>query len=76
MDLAYLTGQRPADTLRMLKPHIQSGFSEVKQGKPKKKLRIILEGTDKRSELGELLDRSSPVTCNVAPSTLTFAATS
>lgn len=57
MDLAYLTGQRPADTLRMLKPHIQGGFLEVKQGKTKKKLRIILEGTDRRSELGELLDR-------------------
>ena len=57
MDLAYLTGQRPADTLRMLKPHIQGGFLEVKQGKTKKKLRIILERTERRSELGELLDR-------------------
>ncbi|SFB73010.1 hypothetical protein [Collimonas sp. OK412] len=38
-------------------PHIQSGFLEVKQGKIKKKLHIILEGTDKRIELGDLLDR-------------------
>lgn len=33
MDLAYLTGQRPADTLRMRETDIRDGMLTVKQGK-------------------------------------------
>ena len=40
MDLAYLTGQRPADTLRFDERHINgSNELEIQQGKTKKKLR-------------------------------------
>ncbi|MGU7780689.1 tyrosine-type recombinase/integrase [Burkholderia sp. PU8-34] len=53
MDLAYLTGQRPADTLRFDERHINaSGEIEIRQGKTKKKLRIVIEG-----ELAQLIER-------------------
>ncbi|NMV36965.1 tyrosine-type recombinase/integrase [Ralstonia insidiosa] len=45
MDLAYLTGQRPADTLRFDERHINgSAELEIQQGKTKKKLRIAVVG--------------------------------
>ena len=45
MDLAYLTGQRPADTLRFDERHINgSNELEIQQGKTKKKLRIAVVG--------------------------------
>lgn len=44
MDLAYLTGQRPADTLKMTVAHVQAGFVRVRQGKRGAKIRIELEG--------------------------------
>lgn len=52
MDLAYLTGQRPGDTLSMTVRDIVDGKIAVKQGKTKKKLRILVEG-----ELKLLLER-------------------
>jgi len=52
MDLAYLTGQRPGDTVSMTIRDIVDGKITVKQGKTKKKLRILVEG-----ELKTLLER-------------------
>lgn len=52
MDLAYLTGQRPADTLRFDESHIRDGELWVIQGKRGKKLRISVVG-----ELGEVIKR-------------------
>ncbi|MFC4200684.1 tyrosine-type recombinase/integrase [Candidimonas humi] len=44
MDLAYLTGQRPADTVSMTERDIKDGHLHVKQGKTGKKIRIAVEG--------------------------------
>ena len=58
MDLAYLTGQRPADVLKMMETDVRNGALEVKQNKTKKHLRIMLDNDQGiRSELGQLLDR-------------------
>lgn len=42
LDMAYLTGQRPSDTLAMDERHVRDGAIDVKQGKTGKKLRIEL----------------------------------
>ncbi len=52
MDLAYLTGQRPADALRMSAYDIVEGHLIVTQAKTQQPLRIIIGGA-----LAELLDR-------------------
>lgn len=52
LDLAYLTGQRPADTLAMRITDIRDGSMSVKQGKTGKKLRIEIKG-----ELSTLVNR-------------------
>ncbi len=52
MDLNYLTGQRPADVLKMRLSEIKDGALEVTQNKTKKKLRILIE-----DELSNTLDR-------------------
>ena len=58
MDLNYLSGQRPADVLKMSVTDIKDGALEVRQGKTKKRLRITLDLPDgTRTELGQLLDR-------------------
>lgn len=58
MDLNYLTGQRPADVLKMSETDIKDGALEVRQGKTNKRLRILLDHADgARTELGQLLDR-------------------
>ncbi|RAS22853.1 site-specific recombinase XerD [Paraburkholderia bryophila] len=44
MDLAYLTGQRPADTLKFAESDIRAGELWVEQGKRGKKLRITVSG--------------------------------
>lgn len=44
MDLAYLTGQRPSDALRMTEDDIVQGHLIVDQGKTQKKLRIVVTG--------------------------------
>lgn len=44
MDLSYLTGQRPADTLRFDESHIRDGELYVSQGKTGKRLRIQIVG--------------------------------
>lgn len=52
MDLAYLTGQRPADALKMTDDDIADGFLIVGQNKTQVKLRITVTG-----ELADLLAR-------------------
>lgn len=52
MDLAYLTGQRPADTLRMTARDVIDGHLSISQEKTKQPLRIVIHGT-----LAELLER-------------------
>lgn len=68
MDLSYLTGQRPGDVLAMSVTDVRNGALEVKQGKTKKKLRILLDNPDgTRTGLGKLIDeirgRSRKVKC-------------
>lgn len=56
MDLAYLTGQRPADVLKASTADLNNGFLMVGQGKTEKRLRIRLhDGTD-ASSLSHFLD--------------------
>lgn len=52
LDLAYLTGQRPADALKMKGSDIANGHLLIDQGKTQKKLRISVTG-----ELADLLGR-------------------
>lgn len=52
LDLAYLTGQRPADVLKMMETDIKDGMLWIEQGKGKKKLRMEISG-----QLDELLQR-------------------
>lgn len=52
MDLAYLIGQRPADTLRMTEMDVRDGFLHVRQGKTGVRLRFEVAG-----ELAKVLDR-------------------
>ena len=61
MDLAYLTGQRPADVLKVSTTDLSNGFLMVSQGKTDKRLRIRLYDGDKETDLcifiNGLLDR-------------------
>lgn len=52
MDLAYLTGQRPADTLKFSEADIRADELWVEQGKRGKKLRITVSGA-----LADVLER-------------------
>ncbi len=52
MDLAYLTGQRPSDALKMRETDIRDGCLEIRQGKTDMPLRIEIVG-----KLAALLDR-------------------
>ncbi|HJV75460.1 MAG TPA: tyrosine-type recombinase/integrase [Noviherbaspirillum sp.] len=52
MDLAYLTGQRPADALKLTEHNIKDGHLVIKQAKTKTPLRITVVG-----ELDMLLKR-------------------
>lgn len=52
MDLAYLTGQRPSDVLRMDETEIRDGALCVKQAKTDARVRIALTG-----ELAALIER-------------------
>lgn len=58
MDLAYLTGQRPADTLKFLETDIKGDVLLVQQGKTNKKLRLNLK-SDKgvKNDLAPLTQR-------------------
>lgn len=52
LDLAYLTGQRPADVLKMTRKDIDGEVLKVAQNKTGKKLRVAVEG-----ELQSVIDR-------------------
>jgi integrase len=52
MDLAYLCGQRPQDTLNYDERHIREGFLHIDQGKTGKRLRMEVTG-----ELKAVIDR-------------------
>ncbi|MBW9333131.1 integrase [Herbaspirillum sp. RU 5E] len=52
MDLAYLTGGRPADLLKIDETHLREGSIEVRQNKTGHKLRIAIEG-----KLAALIER-------------------
>lgn len=58
MELAYLTGQRPADVLRMRLSDVRDNALEVRQNKTRMRLRILLDHPDgSRTDLGKLIDR-------------------
>ena len=57
MDLAYLTGQRPADVLSMREADAVNEFLQVAQGKTFKKLRIRLTAAGVLNDLGTLVAR-------------------
>ncbi|MCV4343136.1 phage integrase [Pseudomonas capsici] len=57
MDLAYLTGQRPADVQSMGSANIDGVYLKVRQGKTRKLLRIQMEADGVRNALGQLIDR-------------------
>lgn len=57
MDLALLTGQRPADVLAMRRDDIVDGYLLVRQGKTEKKLRIQVESDGLPNSLGKLIER-------------------
>lgn len=59
MDLAYLTGQRPADVLSMRRDDLVDGYLLVTQGKTGKRLRIQTETDGEPNSLGKLLERIS-----------------
>lgn len=52
LDLAYLTGQRPADVLKFSRGDVKDNALHIEQNKTGKKLRISIEG-----ELAALVDR-------------------
>jgi integrase len=52
MELAYLTGQRPSDVLKMRESDIVGGMLQIQQNKTGAKLRISIEG-----ELSNLIER-------------------
>ncbi len=54
LDLAYLTGQRPADVLKLTRGDIKDGELWIEQNKTGKKLRIAIEG-----ELAAVIQRIS-----------------
>lgn len=56
MDLAYLTGQRPADVLKIAATDLNSGFLMIGQGKTEKRLRIRLEDAGAQSGLSTFID--------------------
>jgi len=53
MDLAYLTGQRPADALKMAETDIRDGMLAVRQGKTGAKIRMVIT-----PELQAVIDRA------------------
>jgi integrase len=58
LDLAYMTGQRPADVRKMSVTDVREGLLSVQQGKTQAKLRMRTTTEDgKPNELGKLLER-------------------
>lgn len=57
MDLAYLTGQRPADVRLMRVDDVEGVYLRVGQGKTSKKIRILMEVDGQKNSLGLLIER-------------------
>jgi integrase len=57
MDLSYLSGQRPADVLKMSKHDIRNDELHVRQNKTRHVLRIRLHIDGQPTELGACIDR-------------------
>lgn len=86
LDLAYLTGQRPADTLLMAETDLRDGMLHVGQGKTGKRLRLSLREKDGTlNGLGRLIEeiverkktlkvRSLALVCNEKGQRLTYSA--
>lgn len=73
MDLAYLTGQRPADVLSMRGNDCLDGHLQVAQGKTSKKLRIQMHTNGQFNNLGLLVKRLLEQRKVVAYVTLTLS---
>lgn len=56
MDMSYLTGQRPADSIKVCTGDLLEEFLLVAQGKTTKKLRIRLVEDGRRTGLGVFID--------------------
>lgn len=56
MDLAYLTGQRPADVLKVATTDLSADFLMVQQGKTSMKLRLRLEDDGVQSVLSAFIN--------------------
>ncbi len=58
MDASYLSGQRPADVLKMRLPEITATALPVRQNKTGKLLRILLNNEEgQRTQFGKLIDK-------------------
>lgn len=57
MDLAYLTGQRPADVLNFKFSQVVGDCLQLEQAKTGKRLNILLAGEDGPNELGKVIER-------------------
>lgn len=57
MDLAYLTGQRPADVISMRKTDMEDDWLLVKQGKTAHKVRVLMRIDGAPTSLGVLIAR-------------------
>ena len=55
MDLAYLTGQRPADVIVMRIDDVEGDYLLVTQGKTQQKLRILMSTKEAENSLGKLI---------------------
>ena len=54
--IAYLTGQRPADVLKIAATDLNNGFLLIDQGKTEKRLRLRLEDAGIQSGLSTFID--------------------
>ena len=75
MDLAYLTGQRPADVLMMRKDDVETGFLMVQQNKTGKRLRIRVNSDGQVNSLGKLLSQIAERNARLVTSYLTVSKT-
>lgn len=75
MDLAYLTGQRPADVLMMRKDDVEGGFLMVQQNKTGKRLRIRVNSDGQVNSLGKLLSQIAERNARLVTSYLTVSKT-
>lgn len=56
MDLAYLTGQRPADVIVMNAGDVEGDYLTVQQGKTGRRLRILMQVDGIKNSLGLLIE--------------------